>query len=98
MERRGRYHEARPPTVESELTGMRVQVTWCEARLRCLQAAEFWDRVAREVREVIPENSPLTSGEILPHLRPETVRGAAHHREDMTPDILREEHQHAGKL
>ncbi|MCJ2007486.1 DNA-binding protein [Methylobacterium sp. J-092] len=80
---------ARLDAAESELKVLRGQATRSEARLRRLQAEEFWDRVVREVREIIPENGSLTVGEILPRLRPETVRGAAHHREDMTLDILR---------
>lgn len=60
---------------EGELAALKGRATRSEARLQRVQAEEYWDRVVREVREIIPEGGSLRIGQILPRLRPETARG-----------------------
>ena len=60
-----------------------------ENQLDRFRAEEFWDRVMREVAEILTERGALTPAEILPELRTWTVRGAALHKEPLTPGMLK---------
>ncbi|MDV2988462.1 UNVERIFIED_CONTAM: hypothetical protein Q9R58_29715, partial [Methylobacteriaceae bacterium AG10] len=52
-------------------------------------AEELWDRVMQEIAELLFERGPLTPVEILPELRAVTHRGAALHKEPLTPGTLK---------
>lgn len=52
-------------------------------------AEEFWDRVMREIFEVLPSIGTMAADEILRALRAETLHGAALHEEPLTPAALR---------
>ena len=52
-------------------------------------ALEFWDRVMQEIFEIIPAGGAMSPAEILPELRAWTIRGAALHKESLTPAALR---------
>jgi drug/metabolite transporter (DMT)-like permease len=60
-----------------------------ENQLDRFRAEEFWDRVMQEIAELLVERGPLTPIEILPELRTWTVRGAALHKEPLTPGTLK---------
>lgn len=61
-----------------------------ENRLDRFRAEEIWDRVMQEVAELLGERGPLTPNEILLELRAVTLRGAALHKEPLTPGTLRQ--------
>lgn len=52
-------------------------------------AEEFWDRVMREIFEILPATGTMALDEILPALRSMTFRGAALPEQALTPAILR---------
>ena len=43
----------------------------------------------REIAEILADKGALTPAEILPELRTWTIRGAALHKEPLTPGVLR---------
>lgn len=59
-----------------------------EARLERARSEEFWDRVMREIYEILPAVGTMTAAQILRLLKPATVRGAADRREPLTPRTL----------
>ena len=52
-------------------------------------AGEFWDRVMREIFDILPATGTMALDEFLPALRSVTFRGAALPKEALTPSILR---------
>jgi len=60
-----------------------------ENQLERFGAEEFWDRVMREIHEILPTSGTMGPDEILPELRQVTLRGAALHKEPLTPATLR---------
>ncbi|MGW9820267.1 plasmid replication DNA-binding protein KfrA [Methylorubrum extorquens] len=80
---------ARLDAAEAEAAGLRERVQRLEERHGKIRSEEFWDRVMREVFEILPADGAMTPAEILPLLKPATVRGAAEHREPLTKATLR---------
>jgi hypothetical protein len=60
-----------------------------ENQLDRFRAEEFWDRVMREIAELLAERAAMTPAEILPELRAVTLRGATLHKEPLTPGTLK---------
>lgn len=77
--------------VAADLDGERLQTRLAkvENQLDRFRAEEFWDRVMREISEILTEKGAMTPAEILPELRTWTMRGAALHKEPLTPGLLR---------
>ncbi len=75
----------------AEAVGARVQARLAkvENQLDRFRAEEFWDRVMREIADILAERGPLTPSEILPELRAVTIRGATLHKEPLTPGTLK---------
>ncbi|UYW24778.1 DNA-binding protein [Methylorubrum extorquens] len=75
----------------AEAEGERIQarLNKVENQLERFRAEEFWDRVVREIAEILTDKGALTPAEILPELRTWTIRGAALHKEALTPGMLR---------
>lgn len=75
----------------AEAVGARVQARLAkvENQLDRFRAEEFWDRVMREIADILAERGPLTPSEILPELRAVTIRGATLHKEPLTPGMLK---------
>ena len=73
---------------EAEIAGLRESVTRAEARLERGRSEEFWDRVMREIYEILRASGTMTAAQILRLLKPATVRGAADRREPLTPRTL----------
>ncbi len=65
-----------------------ARLTKVENQLDRFRAEEFWDRVMREIFEILPTTGTMALDEILPELRPWTIRGAALHKEPLTPATL----------
>jgi predicted nuclease with TOPRIM domain len=80
---------ARATAAEDEAARILARLHKVENQLDRFRAEEFWDRVMQEIAELIAERGPLTPDEILPELRAWTVRGAALHKEPLTPGTLR---------
>jgi hypothetical protein len=80
---------ARAEAAEGEATRMQGRLLKIENQLDRFRAEEFWDRVMREIAELLAEHGAMTPAEILPELRDVTVRGAALHREPLTPGTLK---------
>lgn len=73
-----------PTDVTQEIEGANV-----ERELRRFGAGKFWDRVMREVFEILPATGTMAPDEIMQSLRVETFHAAALHNEPLTPSILR---------
>lgn len=73
---------------EAEIAGLRESVTRAEAQLERGRSEEFWDRVMREIYEILRASGTMTAAQILRLLKPATVRGAADRREPLTPRTL----------
>lgn len=80
---------ARAEAAEGEAARVQARLAKVENQLDRFRAEEFWDRVMREIAEILAERGALTPAEILPELRTWTVRGAALHKEPLTATILR---------
>ncbi|MGN8094771.1 DNA-binding protein [Methylobacterium sp. 22177] len=80
---------ARLDVAEAEAARLRERVEGLEERQEKVRAEEFWDRVMREVFEILPTDGAMSAAEILPLLKRATVRGAAGHREPLTKRTLR---------
>ena len=80
---------ARLDVAEAEATQLRERVERLENRLERVRSEDFWDRVMREIWEILPAQRSMTPEEILPRLKPRTLRGAALFREPMTAATLR---------
>jgi hypothetical protein len=86
---------------EAEARRLRESLARVEARLDRIRAEDFWDRVMREIfvvlpapgatgrEEGVPASDAMTPEEILPHIRPWTLRAAALHREPIDAPTLR---------
>jgi hypothetical protein len=81
--------KARAEAAGDEAARVQARLNKVENQLDRFRAEEFWDRVMREIAEVLTERGALTPAEILPELRTWTVRGAALHREPLTAAVLR---------
>ncbi|MCJ2046372.1 DNA-binding protein [Methylobacterium sp. J-078] len=68
---------------------LQARLAKVENQLERFRAEEFWDRVMQEVHDIIPDGSAMTPAEILPEIRTWTVRGAALHKEPLTPGVLK---------
>lgn len=80
---------ARAEAAEAEAARVTERLTKVENQLDRFRAEEFWDRVMREIHEILPVSGTMTPDEILPELRQVTIRGAALHKEPLTPATLR---------
>ena len=60
-----------------------------ENQLDRFRAEEFWDRVMREIYEILPFAGAMAPDEILPELRSVTIRGATLRKKPRTPATLR---------
>ena len=80
---------ARAAATETEGERLRTRLAKVENQLERFRAEEFWDRVMREIAEILTDRGALTPAEILPELRTWTIRGAALHKEALTPGTLR---------
>ncbi|MEH3147562.1 MAG: DNA-binding protein [Methylobacterium frigidaeris] len=80
---------ARAKAAEDEAARVVGRLQKVENQLDRFRAEEFWDRVMQEIAELIAERGPLTPEEILPGLRTWTLRGAALHKEPLTPGTIR---------
>lgn len=80
---------ARADAAETEGERLRTRLAKVENQLERFRAEEFWDRVMREIHEILADRGALTPAEILPELRTWTVRGAALHKETLTPGVLK---------
>ena len=79
----------RAKAAEDEAVRAQARLAKVENQLDRFRAEEFWDRVMQEIAELITERGPLAPDEIIPELRAWTVRGAALHKEPLTPGTLR---------
>lgn len=75
--------------IRSENETLRIANDRLKARLDRIRAEEFWDRVMREVRDLMPVGGSLPMDDILAGLRPSIHRGARLHREPLNADTLR---------
>lgn len=80
---------ARARAAENEAARVLARLQKVENQLDRFRALEFWDRVMQEIFEIIPSGGAMTPAEILPELRSWTIRGAALHKEPLTPATLR---------
>lgn len=76
-------------TIRSEAETLRLANDRLKARLDRIRAEEFWDRVMREVRDLMPVGGSLPMDDILAGLRPSVHRGARLHREPLDATTLR---------
>lgn len=74
---------------EAEAARLHERVERLEERQVKARSEEFWDRVMREVYDILSDGVAMSAAEILPLLNPATVRGAAEHREPLTKRTLR---------
>ncbi len=81
--------KATAAAADDEAVRLQTRLAKVENQLDRFRAEEFWDRVMREVAEILTERGALTPAEILPELRTWTVRGAALHKEPLTPGMLK---------
>ncbi|MCJ2014187.1 DNA-binding protein [Methylobacterium sp. J-076] len=72
-----------------EAEALRTENVRLRERLDRIRAEEFWDRVMREVRDLMPVGGSLPMDEILAGLRPSIHRGARLHREPLDAGTLR---------
>lgn len=79
---------ARLDVAEAEAVRLRERVKWLERRHEKVRSYEFWDRVMREIYEILPETGTMNAAQVLRTLRPETARGAADREEPLTPRTL----------
>lgn len=75
---------------QAELAGLRDRVAILEKQQRRVKAWDYWDAVMREVFELMPEVGTSRAEELLPDIRPTTIRGAALQHEDLSVENLRE--------
>ncbi|MCI9878870.1 MULTISPECIES: DNA-binding protein [Methylobacterium] len=68
---------------------LQARLAKVENQLDRFRAEEFWDRVMREIGEILADKGALTPAEILPELRNWTIRGAALHKEPLTLGVLK---------
>lgn len=80
---------ARAEAAEAEGARVQARLAKVENQLDRYRAEEFWDRVMREIADILAERGPLTPSEILPELRAVTIRGASLHKEPLTPGTLK---------
>ncbi len=80
---------ARAQGAEDEAARLQARLAKVEGQLDRFRAEEFWDRVMKEVAEILTGRDAMTPAEILPELRTWTVRGAALHKEPLTAAVLR---------
>jgi len=80
---------ARAKAAVDEEGRLRGRLQKVENQLDRYRTLEFWDRVMQEIFEIIPAGGAMTPAEILPELRSVTVRGAALHKEPLTPATLK---------
>jgi len=76
-------------TVRSEAETLRLANDRLKARLDRIRVEEFWDRVMREVRDLMPVGGSLPMDDILAGLKPSVHRGARLHREPLDAETLR---------
>lgn len=75
---------------QAELAGLRERVAVLERQQRRVKAWDYWDAVMREVFELMPDVGTSRAEELLPDIRPTTIRGAALQHEDLSVENLRE--------
>ena len=80
---------ARARAAEDEAARVLARLAKVENQLDRFRAEEFWDRVMREVAEILTGRGAMTPAEILPETRTWTVRGAALHKEPLTAAMLK---------
>ncbi len=80
---------ARLDVTEAEAARLSERVQRLENRLERVRSEDFWDRVMQEVWDILPARGAMTPEEILPRLKRRTLRGAALHKEPLTPATLR---------
>lgn len=85
---------ARAEAAEAEGVRVQARLAKVENQLDRFRAEKFWDRLMREIAEILAARGPLTPSEILPELRAVTIRGAALHRQ---PASNRPTHRHASR-
>jgi hypothetical protein len=73
---------------EARIAEMRAELGRTEVLLDRKRSEEFWDRVMREVYELLPADGTMTAAQVIRLLKPATVRGAAEFKEPMTPGTL----------
>lgn len=73
---------------EARNAELRAELGRVSASLERKRVLEFWDRVMREIYEILPETGTMSAAQVLPLLRPATVRGADDVREEMSPSKL----------
>ncbi|MGU3340773.1 DNA-binding protein [Methylobacterium mesophilicum] len=80
--------EGRIAEMRGELERAAGRLDDAEARLERKRSEEFWDRVMREVYEILPATGTMTAAQLLRLLKPATIRGAVDRQEPMTPRTL----------
>ena len=75
--------------LRAEVAQLRDLLKERDARLARVRSEEFWDRVMREIVEILPANGGMAVEDILPNLRATIHREAALHRESVTTAIIR---------
>lgn len=80
---------ARAEASEAEAARIGARLTKVENQLDRFRAEEFWDRVMREIYEILPASGTMHPDAILPELRFRTIRGAALHKEPLTVNVLK---------
>lgn len=75
--------------IRSEIEALRIGNDRLKARLDRIRAEEFWDRVMREVRDLMPVGGSMPMDDILAGLRQSVHRGARLHREPLNAETLK---------
>ena len=75
--------------LQAEVAQLQELLNDRDARLVRVRAEEFWDRVMREIVEILPANGGMAVEDILPNLRETIHREAALHKESVTLAIIR---------
>lgn len=81
--------EALNARLTSEADGLRKEVERLRKRLDHIRAEEFWDRVMREVADLMPVGGALPIDEVLAGLKQSIHRGARQHREPLDAKTLK---------
>lgn len=74
---------------EVEMADLRRTIERLEGRHERVRSEEFWDRVMREVYQILPATGTMTAAQILPLLGPVTLSAAYDRREPLTARTLR---------